>query len=285
MQIINGILIQAFIYSILALGVLISYKILNFPDLSVEGTFPLGAAVSAIVLTNKLNPFLALPLAFIVGGLAGIVTGLIHIKFKIKDLLSGIIVMSALYSINLSIVGRSNLALFSYKNIFDIEFLDNFFGEYRFLIVVIALAVIIKIILDMFLNTELGYLLRVAGDNPRVISSLGKNKNIMIIMGLGISNGLVALSGAIMAQKMRVFEISIGTGAIVLGLSSVIIGISIFKKTSNIKLLSLGVIIGSLLYQSAIAFAIYIGVNPQNMKLIMSLVFLAVLIISRKEKS
>ncbi len=287
MDFIVTILEQGLIYAILALGVYITYKILDFPDLTVDGSFPLGAAVTAALITRGMNPYLTLPVSFLAGVLAGVCTGLIHVKCKVRDLLSGIIMMTALWTVNLYIAGTANVPLFSQDSIFKNDFLTGIVPEsmksYVTLIVVLILAVVCKIILDLYMNTKSGYLLRAVGDNETVVTALAKDQGNVKILGLAIANGLVSLAGCVFAQEERVFEISMGTGAIVIGLASVIIGTSIFKKISYVKTTT-AVIIGSIIYKACVAVAIR-NFEPQAMKLITAVLFLIILVISMERKT
>lgn len=287
MDFIVTILEQGLIYAILALGVYITYKILDFPDLTVDGSFPLGAAVTAALITRGMNPYLTLPVSFLAGVLAGVCTGLIHVKCKVRDLLSGIIMMTALWTVNLYIAGTANVPLFSQDSIFKNDFLTGIVPEsmksYVTLIVVLILAVVCKIILDFYMNTKSGYLLRAVGDNETVVTALAKDQGNVKILGLAIANGLVSLAGCVFAQEERVFEISMGTGAIVIGLASVIIGTSIFKKISYVKTTT-AVVIGSIIYKACVAVAIR-NFEPQAMKLITAVLFLIILVISMERKT
>ena len=257
-QLIIGVFEQGFIYAIMALGVYITYKILDFPDLSVDSTFPLGAAVTTVMLSSGKNPLLAL-IAATAGAIAGMVTGIIHVKFKVRDLLSGIIVMTGLYTLNLRIVGGSaNVPLFNYKSVFDNDFINGIFPE------------------------ALGYLLRAVGDNETIVTSLAKDSGFVKIVGLAISNGLVALAGSVMCQQQRFFEISMGTGTIVIGLASVIIGTNVFK--GNLIKATTAVVIGSVIYKACVAIAIEVGLPATDLKLITAVLFLIILIISMDRK-
>lgn len=277
---------QGLIYSILALGVYITYKILDFPDLTVDGSFPLGAAVTALLITKGVNPYLTLPIAFLVGALAGVCTGLIHVKCKVRDLLSGIIMMTALWTVNLRIAGTSNVPLFSQATIFKNDFTKNVIppglGKYTTLIIILILTLISKFILDLYLRTKSGYLLRAVGDNDVLVTSLAKDEGNVKILGLAIANGLVALAGSVFCQEERVFEISSGTGAIVIGLASVIIGTSIFKNVSFLKTTT-AVLIGSVIYKACVAIALK-SFEPQDMKLITAVLFLIILVLSMDRK-
>ncbi len=275
---------QGLIYGILGLGVYITYKILDFPDLTVDGSFPLGAAVTAALITQGVNPYLALAASFVVGAVAGICTGLIHVKCKVRDLLSGIIMMTALWSVNLYIAGTSNVPLFSQETIFKNEFIETAFqgNTYTTLGIIVIITLLCKVLVDLFLGTKSGFLLRAVGDNPSLVTSLGKDQGNVKILGLAISNGLVSLAGCIFAQEQRVFEISMGTGAIVIGLASVIIGTSLFKNLGVITA-TLAVLIGSIIYKGCVAIAIK-QFEPQSMKLITAVLFLIILIVSMERK-
>lgn len=277
---------QGLIYGILALGVYITYKILDFPDLTTDGSFPLGAAVTAALISKGVNPWLTLPAAFAAGALAGICTGLIHVKGMVRDLLSGIIMMTALWTINLRIAGTSNVPLFSKETIFKNDFMESAVPEsvqpYTTLIVIIILTVITKLILDFYMNSKSGFLLRAVGDNDKLVTALAKDEGNMKILGLAIANGLISLSGCIFCQEERVFEISMGTGAVVIGLASVIIGTSLFRGFSFIKATS-AVILGSVLYKGCTAVAMR-SFEPQDMKFITAALFLIVLLISMERK-
>ena len=277
---------QGLIYGILALGVYITYKILDFPDLTTDGSFPLGAAVTAAMISRGLNPYVTLPAAFAAGAAAGVWTGLIHVKGKVRDLLSGIIMMTALWTINLRIAGTSNVPLFSKETIFKNSFLEKLFPEsmkgYVTLIVVVLFALVTKFVLDFYMKSKSGFLLRAVGDNEKLVTSLAKDQGNVKILGLAIANGLVALSGCIFCQEERVFEISMGTGAVVIGLASVIIGTSLFRNLTFMKATT-AVVIGSILYKACTAVAMR-NFEPQDMKLITAVLFLIVLLISMERK-
>ena len=278
MNFITSILEQGLIYGILALGIYITYKILDFPDLTVDGSFPLGAAITAALLTRGMNPYITLILSFLAGAVAGICTGLIHVKCKVRDLLSGIIMMTALWTINLYIAGTANVPLFSQKTIFKNDLMDKIIPDalvpYSTLIIILVLAVICKVLLDLYLNTKSGFLLRAVGDNDVLVVSLAKDKGNIKILGLAISNGLVALAGCVFAQE--------GTGAMVIGLASVIIGTSIFRKLTMLRTTT-AVLIGSIIYKACVAIALR-NFDPQAMKLVTAVLFLIVLIISMERK-
>lgn len=276
MDILIGILEQGFIYAIMAMGVYITYKILDFPDLSVDGTFPLGGAVCALLLSNGINPWVSLLAAFVAGAAAGFLTGVIHVKCKVRDLLSGIITMTILYSLNLHIAGSANVPIMQYDNIFSSDI--SFLGDLKKTAIIFIIMIIAKIVLDLYLKTKSGCLLRAVGDNPNVVVSLAKNSGTVKIVGLVIANALVSLAGAVMCQQQRTFDISIGTGTVVIGLASVIIGTNIFGKMGFFKATT-AVIIGSVLYKACVAAAIAAGLSPSDMKLVTGVLFLLILII------
>ncbi|WP_294466681.1 ABC transporter permease [uncultured Anaerofustis sp.] len=287
MDLIIGVFEQGFIYAIMAIGVYITYKILDFPDLSVDGTFPLGAAVTAMLIIAGVNPYLTLVAATFLGALSGVLTGIIHVKFKVRDLLSGIIMMTALYTINLRIAGGiANVPIFNYKTIFDNDFINgifpSFLAPYKTMIVIFIVLIISKLLLDLYLKTKSGYLLRAVGDNEKIVTSLAKDSGITKIIGLAIANGLVALAGSVMCQQQRFFEITMGTGTIVIGLASVIIGMNVFK-TDKIKATT-AVVFGSVIYKACVAIAIECGLEASDLKLITALLFFIILVFSMDRK-
>lgn len=287
MSIILGVINEGLIYALMALGVYITYSILDFPDLSVDSTFPLGAAVAATMILAGVPPFLTLFIAFAAGALAGTATGLIHVKLKVRDLLSGIIVMTALYSINLSITdNKANLPIFSQETIFENAFIDGLakpLSEYSTVIILLLIVLVVKILLDLYMKTRSGYLLRAVGDNETLVTSLAKDKGSVKILGLALANGLAALSGAVYCQQKGFFEISIGTGTIVMGLASVIIGTKVFSRFSKIKATT-AVILGTIVYKACISAAMAMGLKTLYMKLITSLFFLIILVVSENRK-
>lgn len=299
--IIFGILEEGLVYAIMALGVYITYKILDFPDLSVDGTFPLGAAVTAAGIANGLpfigtiSPVAALFISFTVGALAGCITGLIHVKLKVRDLLSGIIVMTALYSINLRIAGKANLPIFSKETIFSNSFLSAHVPEaaspFIVTIILFVIVMICKVLLDAYLQTRSGYLLRAVGDNDVLVTSLAKDKGLVKIVGLAIANGFAALAGSVYCQQKGFFEISIGTGTMIIGLANVIIGTQLLKRVGFIRSTT-AVIIGSIVYKACVSIALLLNdlhiagldlsipVTASDLKLITSVLFLIILVVS-----
>lgn len=282
MNVLIGILEEGLIYAILAMGVLITYRVLDFPDLTVDSSFPLGAAVSAILTVQGMNPLLTLVFALLAGALAGLVTGLIHVKCHVRDLLSGIIVMTGLYSINLRIAGRANLPFFNLDTLFDNPFVKGFppaLKPWSKVLVVLIIVLAVKVLLDLFMNTKAGFLLRAVGDNKTVVTTLACDDGFIKIEGLMIANALVALAGAVMAQKNRVFEISSGTGSMVFGLAAVIIGTGIFRNRQKVNS-STAAIVGSIIYKACVALALSMGLVAQDLKLITAVLFLCILVLS-----
>ena len=288
MSIIIGVIEEGLIYAIMALGLYITYKILDFPDLSVDGTFPMGAAVTAMLILKGLHPVLTLLISFAAGLLAGCITGLIHVKLKVRDLLSGIIMMTALYSINLRIAGKANLPIFSKETIFENTFLEAAVPEaldpYLVCIILFVIVLLCKILLDLFLKTRAGYLLRAVGDNEVLVTSLAKDKGMVKILGLALANGFVALAGCVYCQQKGFFEVSTGTGTMVIGLASVIIGTKLLKRFHGVKATT-AVIFGSIVYKACVSLAIALGMAASDLKLITAVLFLIILVASnRKER-
>ncbi|MDC7955637.1 ABC transporter permease [Fusobacterium simiae] len=265
---------QSLIFAIMVLGVYISFRILNFPDMTVDGTFPLGAAISAKLLTLGVNPYLTLLIALIAGAVAGTITGLIHVKLKVKDLLAGILVMTALYSINLRVMGKSNIPLFEEDNIFN--------TEYSMIITIVVLILTSKFFLDYLLKTKFGFALKALGDNENLIISLGLNEEKYKIYGLMIANAFVAFSGAILAQYQGFADVGMGTGIIVIGLASIIIGDTLFGKRKKLAGTTI-VIIGSILYRGVIAVTLSMGMDASDLKLITSVIVVIILWIQKQK--
>ena len=265
---------QSLIFAIMVLGVYISFRILNFPDMTVDGTFPLGAAISAKLLTLGVNSYLTLLVVLIAGATAGVITGLIHVKLKVKDLLAGILVMTALYSVNLRVMGKSNIPLFEEDNIFN--------TKYSMLITIVVLILISKFLLDYLLKTKFGFALKALGDNENLIVSLGLNEEKYKIYGLMIANAFVAFSGAVLAQYQGFADVGMGTGIIVIGLASIIIGDTLFGKRRRLAGTTI-VIIGSILYRGVIALTLSMGMDASDLKLITSVIVIIILWIQKQK--
>ena len=263
-----SVVTQSLILAIMAIGVYITFKILDFPDMTADGSYTMGAAISAAALAGGLNPLVGVLLAVVGGALAGMVIGLLHIKVKISNLLSGILTMGMLYSINLRIMGKSNIPLFTFPNLFK--------GNIPPVVIALIFVLIAKILLDLFLKTGLGYTLKGVGDNEQMIKSLGINIGNIKILGLMISNALIALSGALMAQFQGFADVTMGIGTLVLGIASIIIGLTLFKKIRAVKATT-AILIGAFIYQFTIYFALNLGMLSTDLKLISSLVIVAFL--------
>lgn len=300
MGLVISVLEQGMIYGIMALGVYITYKILDFPDLTVDGSFPMGAAITAVMITKGAPAALTLPVCFLAGGIAGALTGLIHVKLKVRDLLSGIIMMTALYTINLRIAGRANLPFYKEATVFENGLTNGIFTgaaePWKTVIVMAVIMMLVKLLLDLYMQTGSGFLLRAVGDNASIVTAMGQDRGKVKILGLSIANGLVSLGGCLFAQQQRCFEISVGTGTVVVGLASVIIGTSIYQKLDGkgrltgklhslrIGMITASVIAGSVLYKACVALAIRLGLKSTDLKLITAVLFLMILVFSMEKK-
>jgi putative tryptophan/tyrosine transport system permease protein len=258
------------IYAIMALGVFVSFRTLNMPDLSVDGSFVLGAAVSVVMCSNG-HPFLGLLIAIVAGCGAGSITALLHTKLKIQPLLAGILTMLALYSLNLKVMsGRANIPLINKTTVFSaLEGSAN--GDYGKLILSSAILLVMLLLLYLFLNTRLGFVLRATGDNEQMVRASGVNTDSMILIGLALSNGFVALSGALIAQYQSYVDVGMGIGMVIIGLASVIIGEVVFGIKSLLRRL-IAVILGAVLYRLIIAFALEIGMPATDLKLVSAVI-------------
>lgn len=261
---------QGLLWSVMAIGVYLSFRSLQIADLSVEGTFPLGAAVAAVLLTKDYSPATAIMAAGAAGMLAGAATGLLHTKLKIPALLAGILTMIALYSVNLRVMGKANIPLLNIDTVYtSLEFL-NVSPNMATFVVGFIIAVLFPVLLYMFFGTEIGMALRATGNNPQMIRALGVNTDNMILLGLMISNSLVAISGAFIAQSNGFADVGMGIGTIVIGLASVIIGEVLFGARS-VKNSLIAVVLGSILYRVVIAVVLYLGMPPNDLKLLTSI--------------
>lgn len=267
----------------MALGVLITFRVLDFPDLTVDGSFPMGAGITASLLVMGWNPIPCILLGVVGGVLAGTFTGLLSTKLKILNLLAGILTMTLLYSVNLRIMGRPNIPLIGRETL--IEQVDRLMaplglGQYSSLIFFAVLVLVVKLLLDVFFNTEIGLALRATGDNEQMIKAQGVNTDTMKILGLAISNGLVGLSGALVAQYSGFADVGMGIGTIIAGLASVIIGETLLP-TSTFRWMTTAVITGSLIYRTTIMVALRYGHNlgfkSSDLKLITSLIVIIAL--------
>ncbi|MDI9512392.1 MAG: hypothetical protein WAP98_07110 [Caldicoprobacterales bacterium] len=266
LQIITGAISLGLLWAIMTIGVYITYRILNIADLTVEGSITMGAAIAAKALTGGVNPYLAIILAFFGGMIAGLFTGILHTKLKIPALLSGILTMIALYSVNLRIMGTSNLSLIRAETVY-MPFQAMGLNQNNAAIVVGLICVSILVaILYWFFGTEIGSVIRATGNNPHMVRAQGVNTDLTIVIGLVLSNGLVAVSGGLIAQSQRFADIQMGTGSIVIGLASVIIGEVLFSRNGFLsKLISL--VLGAVIYRVIIAFVLKLGMPANDLKL------------------
>lgn len=282
----KNVLEEAFIYGIMVMGVYITYKILDFPDLSVDGTFPLGACATAALISVGVNPWLACVLAFLLGAAAGCVTGILHVKLRVTDLLSGIIVMTALWTVNLFILGgwegNSLLQIYNKPTIFTsgpMALLPAALYKYRVILLTLVLALAVKLLMDWFLRTRAGLLLRAAGDNQHYVTAMAKDQGKMKILGLAIGNGCTALSGCVLAQQAESASVSIGTGMVVQALAAVIIGTSVFGRLKRLKPTTM-VLLGTVVYKTVLVVAMLL-LPSTVLKLTMAVLFVAALLTDR----
>lgn len=281
-----GALEIGLIFSLVALGVFISFRVLRFPDLTVDGSFPLGGAVAAILITNGVDPFVSTLVATLAGACAGIITGWLNVSLKIMDLLASILVMIALYSINLRIMGKPNVPLIMEPTVFSILQPDGL-SDYVFRSLLLVLVVLIaKFALDWFFSTQKGLAMRATGSNARMARAQGVATGSMLLLGMAISNGLVALAGALFAQTQGGADISMGIGTIVIGLAAVIIGENILPSR-RLVYATLAVIIGAIVYRFFIALALnadFIGLKAQDLNLVTAVLVVIALMIPLLKK-
>ncbi|MDD7288722.1 MAG: ABC transporter permease [Clostridiales bacterium] len=301
LDLIVSTLTQGFIYALLSFGVYITYSVLDFPDLSVDGTFPLGAAVTAVLLLKGMNPWLTLVCAALAGAVAGLCTGLIHVKLGVRDLLAGIITMTALSSVNLLIAGSNLTVERAVDTIFTsapvMAVLGGLTLSGRKLVVSLVLVVVVKLVLDLYFRTKSGLLLRAVGDNGTLVTTLAQNKGNMKILGVVLANALVALCGGVLCQEQRSYSAVMGIGQVVFGLATVIIGVSLIRffvgsraaqgmrKIPVLRFLAspkgtTAVLLGSVLYKFCIQIAINAGLPANMLKFITAVLFLLVLVIA-----
>ncbi|MGB3223747.1 MAG: ABC transporter permease [Desulforhopalus sp.] len=283
-----GAIEQGFVYGIMVIGVYLTFRILDFPDLTVDGSLPLGAAISAVAITSGINPFLSLFFALIGGFMAGMVTAFLNTKFKILHLLASILTMIALYSINIRIMSGPNVALLGVDTVFDSVTRLGVPAHYAGLIIFGVFALLVLLFIIWFLSTELGQAVLATGDNPQMIRSLGVNTNTIIILGVGLSNALVALSGALVAQNQGAADVGMGIGTIVAGLASVIIGETVFGCKTMARAF-IAALLGSIVYRLAIALALGLEIgdfrfNPSDLNLITALLVIGALITPNLKK-
>ncbi len=276
-----NVLEEGLIYGIMAMGVYITYRVLDFPDLSVDGTFPLGCCVTAALTVAGVHPVLALLISFVCGCAAGLVTGLLHVKLHITDLLSGILVMTGLWSVNLVILGgKAVMPFYNMPTIFNsglVTLLPDALRARRVLIMLVLVVLVLKLLLDAYYRTKSGVLLRAAGSNAQFVTALGVHPGRMKILGLMLGNGLTALSGSVLAQQAESANVSSGTGMVVMALASVIIGTALFRRVRFMKPTTM-VLLGAILYKACLVAAMQLGLPTNYLKLLMSVLFVVALV-------
>ena len=276
-----GALELGLIYAVMAVGVYLTFRVLDFPDLTVDGSFTTGAATAGVLITNGVNPFLASAAGFATGFVAGCVTGLLHTKGRIDGLLAGILTMIGLWSINLRIMGSANVPLLSQDSVFTP--LDAVMGTWAGVGLLAVGTVLLCLLIVWFLSTDLGLSLRATGDNQQMITSFGVSTDFTKILTLALSNGLVGLCGALIAQYQGFADISMGIGLILVGLASVILGQAVLTQ-SRLWLAVVAVALGSVIYRLIIFAALQVGLNPNDMKLITALLVIVALLVPRMTK-
>ncbi len=273
-------------FASLALGIFISMRIFNIPDITTDGSFTLGGAVTAILISEHTSLPLVLLVVFLCGALAGSITGIIHTKLKVNALLAGILVMTALYSVNLSIMGRSNIPLIDVNTIFNqVSFISDQTSQQ--LVVLVSFSILAWLIVSRLLKTDFGLAMRATGNNENMIRALGVNTDRMKIIGLALANGLIALSGFLITQIQSFADINMGIGIVILGLGSVMIG-EIFLKLFRIHKIGwhlLGVILGSIVFRLILAFALSIGIDALYLKLVVAVFVLIVVSIPNLKRA
>lgn len=284
----QGALSQGILWGLMALGVYITFRLLDIADLTVDGSFATGGAVCAVCLVNGVNPVLALILSTIAGFIAGFVTGLLHTKCQIPAILAGILTQIGLYSINLRIMGRSNTPLLQYDNIFEgLENLTGLSNNWIVLIIGLIVTVLVILILYWYFGTEIGSSIRATGNNEQMVRALGVNTNVTKTLGLMISNGLIALSGALITQQQGYADVRMGIGAIVIGLASIVIGEVIFGHKGAFGTRLTSIVVGSVIYRIIVAVVLQLGLNTDDLKLLTAIlvaIALTVPIVMNKHK-
>ena len=257
---------QGLAYALVALGIAFTFRVLSFPDLTVDGSFPLGGAVAARLIFDGIDPVTSTLVAMAAGFIAGCLTGIFATKFKINSLLAGILMMTILYSVNLRIMGRANIPILNKTTLFTTMESWDISRDIPVIIFFLMVAALCKILIDVFLHTEYGMALRATGDNEQMIRSLGVNTDTATIFGLGLSNTMVALAGALIAQDQGFSDVGMGIGMIVAGLASIIIGEALFKPNTVVKL-TLAAVVGSVVYRFIIALGMRLGLAPTDLKM------------------
>lgn len=284
MSIIVSAIGQGLIWAMLGLGLYLSFRILNFPDMTVEGTFPLGAAVAVTGISTGMDPVMASLLAAGVGALAGLVTGLLYTKGQIPILLAGILTMTAVYSVNLRIMGQANRSLLGAKTIFNGSLLKHLPENFPTVAVGLVIAVVMVSALAYFLQTELGQAFIATGDNPKMAQAMGINTHNMTILGLMLSNALIAFGGSLVAQNNGFADVNMGLGIIVVALASIIIGEVVFVEDVTLTERLITVVIGSILYRFVLVLVLALGLNANDLNLFSAIILGLALLLPKLRK-
>ena len=270
MELVMSTVAQGLLWAVLAIGLFITFRILDIADLSIEGTYPLGGAIAVMAITAGYSPILAVVLAFFGGCIAGAVTGILHTKLKIPALLAGILTMIGLYSINLRIMGRATTSILGLETVYS--FFETHMTKVTATLTVGLIAtLLVWFFCYLFFGTELGAAIRATGDNPQMIRAQGVNTDTTIILGLIISNGFVGITGALLSQSNGYADVNMGTGVLVTGLASIIIGEVLFG-TRSFKNWLISVVLGSIVYRAVVAFVLWLGMNPNDLKLLTAVI-------------
>ena len=284
----QGALSQGILWGIMALGVYITFRLLDFADLTVDGSFATGGAVCAVLVSSGWDPFLSVIIAMLAGFAAGFITAILHTKCEIPAILAGILTQIGLYSINLRIMGRSNTPLLQFDTIFSkLSDILNIPSAWVSMIVGVIIAIIIIVVLYWFFGTEIGSAVRATGNNERMVRSLGGNTNTTKIIGLMLSNGLIAIAGALVTQSQGYADVKMGIGAIVIGLASIVIGEVIFGKKAGFAIRLTSIVVGSIVYRIIVAIVLQLGMNTDDLKLLTAVlvaVALSIPVIMNKRK-
>lgn len=271
MTLVTSAIGQGLLWGILALGLYLSFRILNFPDMTVEGTFPFGAAVCVTALIHGASPLLATLFSFIAGMITGAVTGLLYTKGRIPILLAGILTMTGVYSVNLRILGKANVGLLNHATLLTNAFFNKLPANFPTIILGLIFAIVIVVLLSLFLNTDLGQAFIATGDNEKMARSLGINTDNMKILGLMVSNGLIGLAGGLLAQNGGYADVNMGIGTMVIGLAAIIIGEVVYGNLSLTGRL-VAVVIGSILYRLVLLLVLQLGFSTNDFKLISAII-------------
>lgn len=283
MSLITSTIGQGLLWGILALGLFLTFRILNFPDMTVEGTFPFGAAICISALVHGVNPIIATILSFLGGMLTGLITGLLYTKGKIPVLLAGILTMTGIYSVNLRILGKANVGLLNKATLLNEKFLQRLPDNFPTIVVGLLFAIFIILLLALFLNTDLGQAFIATGDNEKMAQSLGINTDNMKILGLMLSNGLIGLAGGLLGQNGGYADVNMGIGTMVIGLAAIIIGEVVYGNLSLTARL-IAVVIGSIIYRLILLLVLQLGFSTNDFKLISAIILALCMMLPLFEK-